>query len=39
MANSHVLKLTPSDDAANKFKLLPSTYMKWERKQRAKKKY
>ena len=37
MANSHVLKLTPSDDATNKFKPLPSTYLKWEIQQRAKK--
>ena len=30
MANSHVLKLTPSDDAANKFKRLPSTYLNYQ---------
>lgn len=27
MANSHVLKLTPSDEAENKFKELPKTYL------------
>ena len=30
MANSHVLKLTPSDEAENKFKLLPSTYLSYQ---------
>ncbi|HID20415.1 MAG TPA: hypothetical protein EYP28_05720, partial [Methanophagales archaeon] len=29
MANSHVLKLTPSDEAENKFKRLPSTYLNY----------
>lgn len=30
MANSHVLKLTPSDEAENKFKRLPSTYLNYQ---------
>ena len=30
MANSHVLKLTPSDTAQNKFRKLPSTYLNYE---------
>ena len=29
MANSHVLKLTPSDGAGNKFKRLPTTYLNY----------
>ena len=29
MANSHVLKLTPSDEAENKFKRLPTTYLSY----------
>ena len=29
MANSHVLKLTPSDEAENKFKRLPSSYLNY----------
>jgi len=30
MANSHVLKLTPSDEAENKFKRLPATYLNYK---------
>ena len=30
MANSHVLKLTPSDEAENKFKRLPTTYFNYK---------
>jgi hypothetical protein len=30
MANSHVLKLTPSAEADNKFKRLPATYLNYE---------
>ena len=30
MANSHVLKLTPSTDAENKFKRLPVTYLNYQ---------
>ena len=30
MANSHVLKLSPSDEAGNKFKRLPSTYLNYQ---------
>ena len=30
MANSHVLKITPSDDAENKFKQLPTTYLNYQ---------
>ena len=30
MANSHVLKLTPSHDSAMKFKILPTTYMNYQ---------
>ena len=30
MANSHVLKLTPSDEAENKFKRLPTTYLNYK---------
>lgn len=30
MANSHVLKLTPSDTAQNKFRKLPATYLNYE---------
>jgi hypothetical protein len=30
MANSHVLKLTPLDEAGNKFRRLPSTYLNYE---------
>ena len=29
MANSHVLKLTPSDESGNKFRRLPTTYMNY----------
>ena len=30
MANSHVLKLTPSDESPNRFKLLPITYLNYQ---------
>jgi len=30
MANSHVLKLTPSDEASNKFNRLPTTYLNYK---------
>ena len=30
MANSHVLKLTPSNDSDMKFKILPTTYMNYQ---------